>query len=555
MERLDLHQICNSRSHLADDGSFDITVVGGGIHGAQVARDARLRGYNVLLLEANDFAYGTSSRSSKLLHGGVRYLEQGDVLLVYHALIERARSLALAPHLSRIQPLHYPIVSGMTKPAWQVKIGLIIYDTLARCCVGDTGNLSLPQLPWHSQLSEDSEEYKRLLSWGIASRSIFEFCDGQMDDTRWVIEAIVDASELGAVCLNSSRLSRARFDPESVSHPWLLEWTDALDGRKHKCRTSYLINTTGPWVPSLHEDVIESPQHTWDSSWPKAVFSRGTHLLFEKSWPYPGLVLPTGEAGRVYFVLPYYSPSGDSVIVGTTDRRTEENENNPQASDDEIAELLAYLERDLPNAGLNKDSLKSSFAGMRVLADVSAANIRRKVSSLSRQEKLLKAPAYLALLGGKYTTSRRTAEKICDLADSHFGNSKKNKDAQSTRDRLLPGSRKWSLETEKELLNVGMRRFAGDQDPNVARELRCCVRRFGVRSEEILFPERSAGEKELGDLRLLLERQATYCMKKEFARSESDLIRRLGLDDGSEEARIFLNYIGGLRLLGLPSGC
>jgi glycerol-3-phosphate dehydrogenase len=254
-------------------------------------------------------------------------------------------------------------------------------------------------------------------------------------------------------------------------------------------------------------------------------------------------------------VLPYYSPSGESVLVGTTDRRVENNESNPQASEDEIAELLGYLDRDIPKAGLNRKSLRTSFAGMRILADVSGGSLRRKVSALSREEKLLKAPAYVALLGGKYTTSRRTAEKICNVADSHFGKRRRKKNSESTRDRILPGSRKWSLETEAELLKVGMQRFAGDRDSNVARELGCCVKRFGVRSEEILFPHRSEGEKEMGDLRVLLERQVRYCMKHEFARSESDLVRRLGLDDGSEESRIFLNYISGLRLLGLPSGC
>ncbi len=554
MERQFLSQIGKSRAHLADGASFDIAIVGGGIHGAQIARDAQLRGYKAVLLEANDYGYGTSSRSSKLLHGGIRYLEQGEISLVYHALIERARAVALGPHLSRVQGMCYPVVSGQTKAAWQIKAGLLLYDFLSRCFIGESNKSSLPQFPWHSRLSEDSGTYAELRALGIASESIFHFYDGQMDDSRWVLESIVDASELGAVCLNASRVDSARYEGDHASHPWHISWTDTIDSRKHSCRASYLVNVTGPWVSDVHHRVIESEQHDWDTSWPKAVFSRGTHLLFDKPWPHPGLVLPTGERGRVYFVLPYYSPSGETTIVGTTDRQVETNEDNPRASDDEVAELLSYLDRDVPEAGLNKTSMISSFAGMRILASEQSKKIGRKVSSLSRQERLLKAPAYLALLGGKYTTSRRTAEKMCDVIDRHFGYRGRSRQRESTRDRQLPGSRKWSPETVRELLSVGMQRFSAAEDSPVYREVSACVRRFGVRSEELLFPQMTPLERESEPLRVLLERQVVYCMEREFARSKGDLIRRLGLDNGSEESRIFLNYLSALSDKGLPTG-
>lgn len=406
-------EIRSYRIRDSESRNFDILVIGGGIIGASVARDAALRGLTVLLLEANDFAFGTSSRSSKLLHGGVRYLEQGHIRLVREALVEREALVRSAPHLSTATPFIFPIISGMTRPTWQVQIGLKLYDLLSTsltvsrgCFIGRSG----------SKLPPDSADAIKLRELGLRYSTLLTYQDGQMDDARLTIEHVIDSATLGAILLNHARpleVSRINSQLGYDGINWRVNWCCELSGTRHVSTARVIVNAGGPWMSEIQQLI--SP---WSPKWPRPIYSRGSHLVFDKKWELPALILPTGESGRYYFVLPHFINERSTTLVGTTDRHCDANESTPYAREDEIAELIGYLQRDLPHSGLNENTLSQTFAGMRILvgdtSDQPGAK-NKPTSQYGRSEQLLTGENFLSIIGGKYTTSRMIAERAVDL--------------------------------------------------------------------------------------------------------------------------------------------
>lgn len=538
MDSVSAGNLRRSRISEATQGNFDVIVIGGGIHGASVCREAVLRGYRTLLLEANDYAFGTSSRSSKLLHGGVRYLEQGDILLVREALQERARMLSLAAHLARPQRMYFPIFPGMTRPAWQVGIGLSLYDVLARAFANSGRAARCFQL--HRRVSKKSPKLNTLISMGLRPSTVFSYFDGQMDDTRIVIENIVDSVHLGATTLNYAHIEEF-LGRSQGSQGWTVRWCDRLSGGSYQSTASVLVNVAGPWVPAVHCQIMD-----WPSHWPNPVYSRGIHLTFDKPWPAPGLILPTGIKGRYYFVLPYFSPNGSATLVGTTDRRVNENDPDPRATEDEVKELLEFLQRDLPESGLTRRTLSQSFCGMRILAGRKGRVRSEKVSDVSRSEYILEGEAYVALLGGKYTTARATAEKIVNKVDCFSGTKRTRKEREGfSRTRVLPGAKGWSEPVCRRLceellteLTRGANRAPKDHkadeslDPErLKRDIEGAVRRFGVRARDL-----GKNLDEIADPRdpglLLWIKQIRLAVLEEHAQTVEDVLeRRFGMDD------------------------
>ncbi len=420
----------------AESETFDLIIIGGGIHGAALARETALRGYSVLLLEASEFGWGTSSRSSKLLHGGVRYLETGNIGLVREALVERAIALSTAPHLTRPLRFSFPIIQGLTRPAWQVALGLKIYDLLAKPWGVSEIRAAQHLFPDSEQLLDSAVEYRELRDLGLKFSSLLRYSDAQMDDRALVIANLRDASVLGAVCLERARVVGLAHNSEQ-SGSWRISWRDGENGDARESVGKFLVNLAGPWVPAVHQLIS-----AWPVAWPIPVFSSGTHLVFKGEVSSSGIILPGEVKGRVYFVLPYFEPLSEELgtkhtLVGTTDVSVQNNEENPQPTPEEIGLLFSFLKRDLPQAKLDESNLVRAFAGMRVLA---GSRDNRPVSNVSRNEVLLERENYLALLGGKYTTSRLTAEKIADRIDQRFGRPKylPQTPELSTRTRPLP---------------------------------------------------------------------------------------------------------------------
>jgi len=410
----------------ATSGCFDLVVIGGGIHGAWIARDAVLRGCRVLLLEARDYGEGTSSRSSKMIHGGVRYLESGDVKLVFESLAERARLLDIASHLSREQKFFYPAISGQTRPGWQNRIGLTAYDTLAKISSFRDGTRALPGC---RKVESSESGYQRLEKLGLDFDSLLEYSDGQMNDARIVVEAIVDANELGAICLNHAPVVSISKNGKKFDVGW------QRAGEAYSSRTEFIINATGPWTSGIEKMLGRAA-----NSSPKLVLSRGIHLLFDVPWEGPGLILPTGEKGRYYFVWPHFHPGSSATLVGTTDQVTEDCPDDPQASEAEIEQLLGYLKRDLSDSGLATKDPYHSFCGLRALAQMNSG--KGSVSSISRSEIWLEGDGWLSLAGGKYTNARKTAETGVSKFFEIQGKGKPDDDLlEQLRSRKLPGSR------------------------------------------------------------------------------------------------------------------
>jgi glycerol-3-phosphate dehydrogenase len=366
-----------------DHGLVDIAVIGGGINGAGIARDAAGRGLKVLLCEKGDLAAGTSSRSGKLVHGGLRYLEYYEFRLVREALIEREVLLASAPHI--IWPLRFVLPhSPEQRPAWLVRSGLFLYDHLG-------GRKRLP--PSRSlDLSRASEGAPLRPQF----RRAFEYSDCWVDDARLVILNLVDAARLGARVLPRTRATRAQRAGET----WQLEM-QSEDGLVHVARARVLVNAAGPWV----EDVLQCV--TGLNSAHRVRLVKGSHIVVPKFWTGSHAYLFQNDDRRVIFVNPY---QGDLALIGTTDIPYEGRAEDVAIDGAEIQYLLRVLSRYVRSPPGDRD-IVSSFSGVRPLYDDSSedpsAVTRDYVLEIDGAPQI---PPVLSIFGGKITTYRKLAE-------------------------------------------------------------------------------------------------------------------------------------------------
>ncbi len=526
-----------TRVHQSEQGVYDLAIIGGGIHGASLCRQAAAAGLRTILLEARDYGFGISSRSSKMLHGGVRYLEQGDIALVREALSERAYLLAQAPHLTRPQPFLLPTIHSLGRPAWQMRIGLGLYDLLTWLFRSKRVAQHAKRFRPHQKLGPDSKEWQVLRKLGLAPTGLLKYFDGQMDDTRIVIENIIDADELGATTLNLAEVVGFSRNSKSESE-WLIQWRDSFCDSGHEVKADYIANLAGPWVPEVHKKFEE-----WPSDWPTPLYSRGVHLVFNVEWPTSGLILPTREKGRYYFIWPYFSAMGRGTLVGPTSKPVELNEEDPQPQEDEVAELLEYLQRDFPKAGLNASTLGHAFCGMRILAGPPPGQSGVRVNAASRGEKMLELNNYIALLGGKYTTSRHTAELVLNRIIAKLGKGRVSADIAV---RPLPGGRNWGFEMQRLLLQQVRQRLqqseaSAEQRRRFASILRASIRRFGSRSQRLLG---SLSTKDGSfDVEQLIQAQVRFLMVEEQALDYAGVMSRMGWDDFPDLAQSYKSII------------
>ncbi|MEZ4754784.1 MAG: glycerol-3-phosphate dehydrogenase/oxidase [Bdellovibrionota bacterium] len=388
--------------------SVDVLVVGGGIHGAAFARRSALAGFKTLLLEQNDYASGTSSRSSKIAHGGVRYLEMFDFKQVFAGIKSREDLFKTASHLVR----PYEFVIPLQKKQWWLRfklgVGLKLYDLLAR--------VSKRKRLWVTR------EQIQDLGFPADSELIggWKYYDGLMNDTRLVIENIIAARQEGALCLNHARVT-------SINHTQTnsveVGWQNNLDGKIHSISSGVVINCAGPWVAGAGR-VKPGPLAA------NLRFSRGSHLVFDKKWDGPALLIPLAEKGRYYFVWPYL----DKTFVGTTEREIQDLSVDPIPSEDEIEEILTRLRKDLPQSGLDRNSLYYCYAGIRTLYQKYPG---KKISEVSRSHNWSYSNGVLSLSGGKFTTAYWTVEEgmqhLASISDAPISK-------QSLDDRKLPGA-------------------------------------------------------------------------------------------------------------------
>ncbi|MGK2954211.1 MAG: FAD-dependent oxidoreductase [Solirubrobacterales bacterium] len=389
---------------------FEVVVIGGGITGAGVALDAASRGYSVALLEGRDFAIGTSSRSSKMVHGGLRYLENFDLGLVREALLERQLMVELAPHLVYPTPFLVPTLKDQKRDR-KIGIGLNAYDVLAG--VGSRGRRreSRRRRPGEAVGDWSPDRHRTIdrdevldLVPALADRdpeSAYLFYDCQTDDVRLVLTILGESQRFGAVCLNSAQVTdvtEARGKASGVV------FTDAESGESITVEADNVINATGVWADQIRPGEIESEENV-----PKIAPSRGAHLLFstdDLDMGRAACVVPAG-AGRGIFALPWYG----RTLVGTTDVDHDGGIEEVAPEQDDIEYLLEAVNA-FTGKDLNEKDVVGAYAGVRPL--ISTGDPRKSVDISRRAELYETSSGMLTITGGKLTTWRRMAKQTVD---------------------------------------------------------------------------------------------------------------------------------------------
>ncbi|MBA4162439.1 MAG: glycerol-3-phosphate dehydrogenase [Novosphingobium sp.] len=360
---------------------FDLAVIGGGINGAGIARDAAGRGAKVLLLEAGDLAQGTSSASTKLIHGGLRYLEHYEFSLVRESLKEREALWAIAPHI--IHPMRFvlPYVEGL-RPRWLLRLGLFLYDHIG----------GRKKLPATRSIDLRNHPAGKPLKGGFGAA--FEYSDGWVDDARLVVLNAMDAAEKGALVRTRTRVEGATRGTEG----WVISTTN---GTYH---AHALVNAAGPGVLAVESTLGEAPDYAMR-------LVRGSHVVVPKLFDHPYSYFFQLPDGRIFFAIPYQR---DFTLIGTTDR--DQQPGDPiKASEEEIAYLCEGASRYFAKA-ITPADVVWTYSGVRPLIDDGSG----KPEAATRGYRLELSEAdegapLLSVYGGKITTYRHLAEEAVDM--------------------------------------------------------------------------------------------------------------------------------------------
>jgi glycerol-3-phosphate dehydrogenase len=372
------------RSFAALESSvFDVLVIGGGITGAGIARDAAMRGMSVAIVEKSDWASGTSSRSSRLVHGGIRYLEHAQLGMVRESVREREILLRIAPHLVKPLEFTWPVYRGARLPKWKLSIGLMIYDVLAGKRRGRR----------HRRLDRDEvlelePGLRRADLLGGAS-----YFDAATDDAGLTRANVQSAINHGATAVDFAKMesitSSGGGADGAIVH-------DVASGGSARVSARVIVSATGPW---------------------QAKGTKGSHIVVPRSriGNRSAVTMISPDDGRVMFAL----PSGETTIVGTTDLRTNESPDDVKASDAEIAYILRAANAYFPDAALSRDDIVRTWAGIRPLVTAPAGT---SPSSISREHRISHdSTGVIIVTGGKLTTYRSMAAEVTDAVERQLG--------------------------------------------------------------------------------------------------------------------------------------
>jgi glycerol-3-phosphate dehydrogenase len=381
---------------------FDVIVIGAGINGAGIARDAAMRGLKVLLIDKGDIGSGTTSASTRLIHGGLRYLEHFEFGLVRESLREREILLRIAPHLVRPLAITIPIYKQSKRGRLMIRAGMILYDLLS-------WGKSLPR---HRMLSraETLERWPGLNPEGLVGSALYY--DAQIEfPERLVMENVLSAGEFGAEVLTYTRVTNFTVKDGKVSGVEFGNEDDSEDVQKQVAGAAVVINAAGPWIDQVLERVpVKSPKLIGGT--------KGSHLVVR---PFPGspanaIYVEARSDGRPIFIIPW----NELYLIGTTDVRFEGNPDEVRCEPWEIDYLLSETNLALPGAHLTRDSILYTYSGVRplpVTGDKDEQSITRR--HFIRQHPQL--PNLLSIVGGKLTTYRSLAEECVDLIFQKLG--------------------------------------------------------------------------------------------------------------------------------------
>ncbi|MBC7251415.1 MAG: glycerol-3-phosphate dehydrogenase/oxidase, partial [Anaerolineae bacterium] len=365
---------------------FDVLIIGGGITGVAVARDAALRGLRTALVEKNDFGSGTSSRSSRLIHGGIRYLEYYQFKLVFEACNERRVMRKVAPRLVRPLPFLYPLYRGQKPPPWKLRAGLTLYDAL-----GLFRNVQV-----HRWLRPPEVQRREPLVAGRGLLGAARFYDAQVDDARLTLMTAKAAHFQGAVLVNHARVVGLMKSGGRVIGAQV---RDEISGREIEVRARVVVNAAGVWVNGLHQ--MDNRRNE-----PLTRPSKGIHLVIPRTRlvSQHAVAFDSPRDGRHVFLIPW----GEFALIGTTDTDYQGDLDNPAASADDVAYLLEAVWHIFPGAQIGPEDIISTFAGLRPLIFAPGGTY-----FISREHEIIESPSGLiTIAGGKLTTHRLMGQQV-----------------------------------------------------------------------------------------------------------------------------------------------
>jgi glycerol-3-phosphate dehydrogenase len=495
-----------------DGATFDVAIIGGGVNGCGIARDAAGRGASVILFEQNDLASGTSSSSTKLIHGGLRYLEHYEFRLVREALMEREVLWKIAPHI--VWPLRFvlPYLQGL-RPQWLLRLGLALYDNIGgRKLLPPTRTLDLRSDPAGSPLKPEMVRG-------------FEYSDCWVEDSRLVALNARDAADRGAEIRTRTRVARA----ERSDGTWTVTSEDMRTGRQENFRARVLINAAGPWVEKVLNGVAGS------SNAASVRLVQGSHIVVKKMFEHDRAYIFQNKDNRIIFAIPYQN---DFTLIGTTDRDYEGDPAQVKATEEEIFYLCASASEYFRQP-VQRNDVVWTYSGVRPLYNDGAS----KAQEATRDYVLVLdapdgQPPMLSIFGGKITTYRRLAEAALEKLKSHLAVARK---PAWTGGASLPGG-DFPQTGYEALVSEFVAEYSFLDRALIAR----LVRAYGTRTRELVGEARSMSDMGHSFGADLTEREVRYLMDQEWALTADDVLWRrskMGLRLTKAQAEALDNFM------------
>ncbi|ENM6577979.1 glycerol-3-phosphate dehydrogenase [Vibrio fluvialis] len=495
-----------SSTRFTENEVLDIIIVGGGINGAGIAADAAGRGLKVGMYEAQDFAGATSSASSKLIHGGLRYLEHYEFRLVSEALAEREVLLKKAPHI--VKPMRFRLPHRpFLRPAWMIRIGLFLYDNLGK----------RTSLPASKKVAlKAGEVMKPEMKIG------FEYSDCWVDDARLVILNAIQAQELGSEVMNYCRVEHASRDGDI----WTVTLFDERTQQRFVRKSHALVNATGPWVKQFLDESI----HVRSPYGIRLI--KGSHIIVPKIHNEEQAYILQNEDQRIVFVIPYL---GKYSMIGTTDVEYKGDPRKVAISQEERQYLVDIVNKHFVRE-ISTSDIVSEFSGVRPLCD-DESNSPQAITrdyTLSLDQQGEEAPL-LSIFGGKLTTYRKLAESAMKHLSPFFPNMKTN----WTNETTLPGGEDYVYGN---IRNELKRQYPFVNDATLDRWLTC----YGSRTRKLLADVASIEDLGTQFSDTLFQREVDYLIENEYAYKVDDIFWRrskLGIDHDSATIEQVSQYL------------
>ena len=480
----------------AEKETYDLVIIGGGVTGCGIALDAASRGIKTLLIDKNDIASGTSSKSTKLIHGGLRYLKQFDIGLVTKTGRERAVVHRLAPHLVHPEKMLLPIVKNGNYGRLLSSFGLWVYDLLA----GVKGKDKRRMLSRKQTLRQEPLLNRKSIIAG------FLYAEYRTDDARLCIELAKTASRLGAHLLTYTQLTDFIYDNKKIVG---IKCQDLDDNKSYAIKSKYVVSAAGPWV-----DQIRTLNNSIDKK--RLHLTKGVHIVFDHSkLTIKNSVYFDGPDGRMIFAI----PRGKITYVGTTDTTYKEDPEEVRANKEDVTYLLKAINHGFPSVSLSLDDVQSTWAGLRPLIHEEG----KSPSDISRKDEIFEAEdGLISIAGGKLTGYRRMALEIVDLVAKKLRKSTDKIISKSGTNTIhltekpfghYRNVKRYVKKTAKRLTDRGL-------DPSRAQYL---VNNYGKQTKEIL---KSIKKSTKDPEETLLMAELDFCLENEMVLSTMDFLER-----------------------------